>query len=58
MTVPQYEETFAAYLSKKQGEGKHFNIAVSHCAKKLVRVIFAILNKNTPFSRDYIRPTT
>lgn len=56
--VPQHEETFAAYLSKKQGEGKHFNIAVSHCAKKLVRVIFAILNKNTPFSRDYIRPTT
>ena len=34
------EPTFAAYLAKKRGEGKHYNVAVSHAAKKLLRVIY------------------
>ena len=34
--------TFAAYLAKKRAEGKHYNVAISHAAKKLVRLIFAL----------------
>ena len=33
---------FAAYLAKKRAEGKHYNVAISHAAKKLVRIIFAL----------------
>ncbi len=33
---------FAEYLAKKRAEGKHYNVAVSHAAKKLVRLIFAL----------------
>ncbi len=37
-----WEPSFAAYLAKKRSEGKHYNIAISHAAKKLVRLIFAM----------------
>lgn len=33
---------FAEYLAKKRSEGKRYNVAVSHAAKKLVRLIFAM----------------
>ena len=33
---------FADYLAKKRAEGKHYNVAISHAAKKLVRLIFAL----------------
>jgi transposase len=38
--VCHWDATFAAYLAKKQAEGKHYNVAISHAAKKLVRVIY------------------
>lgn len=38
--VCKWEPTFAAYLAKKRAEGKHYNVAISHAAKKLVRVIY------------------
>lgn len=37
-----WDPTFAAYLEKKRSEGKHYNVAVSHAAKKLVRVIYQL----------------
>ena len=37
-----WDNTFAAYLAKKRAEGKHYNVAISHAAKKLVRLIFAL----------------
>ena len=37
-----WDSTFAAYLAKKRAEGKHYNVAISHAAKKLVRVIYAL----------------
>jgi len=40
--VCHWDPTFAAYLSKKRTEGKHYNIAISHAAKKLVRLIYAL----------------
>ena len=40
--VCHWEPTFAAYLAKKRSEGKHYNVAISHAAKKLVRLIYAL----------------
>ena len=37
-----WDPAFAAYLAKKRGEGKHYNVALSHAAKKLVRLICAL----------------
>ena len=38
--VCNWDPTFSAYLSKKRAEGKHYNVAISHACKKLVRVIY------------------
>ena len=38
--VCQWDPTFASYLAKKRAEGKHYNVAISHAAKKLIRVIY------------------
>ena len=40
--VCNWNPIFADYLAKKRSEGKHYNIAISHAAKKLVRLIFAM----------------
>jgi len=48
--VCHWEPSFAAYLAKKRAEGKHYNVAVSHAAKKLVRLIFALENSRQPFT--------
>jgi len=40
--VCRWDPTFAAYLAKKRAEGKHYNVAISHAAKKLVRVIYSL----------------
>ena len=40
--VCNWDPIFSAYLSKKRAEGKHYNVAISHAAKKLVRVIYQL----------------
>ena len=40
--VCHWDESFGAYLEKKRSEGKHYNVALSHATKKLVRLIFAM----------------
>ena len=40
--VSRWDPNFAAYLEKKRSEGKHYNVALSHVVKKLVRLIFAL----------------
>ena len=47
--APAFSITFAAYYDKKRLEGKSPSVAHSHVAKKLVRVIFALLSKNASF---------
>ena len=44
-----WDPTFAAYLAKKRAEGKHYNIAISHAAKKLVRLIYAMEKSGQPY---------
>ena len=38
--VCKWDENFRAYLTKKICEGKHYNVAVGHATKKLVRTIY------------------
>ena len=40
--VGNWDETFKAFLHKKISEGKHYNVAISHVAKKLIRVLYSI----------------
>ena len=50
--VSQWDPRFAAYLAKKRAEGKHYNVAVSHAAKKLVHVIWALEKSGQPYRKD------
>ena len=43
------ELSFKAYLAKKRAEGKHYNVAISHAAKKLMRLIFALQTSGKAF---------
>jgi len=47
-----WEPTFAAYLTRKRSEGKHYNVAVSHAAKKLVRLIYAMEKSKQPYRSE------
>lgn len=47
--VCHWDPSFAAYLAKKRSEGKHYNVALSHAAKKLVRLIFALERSHRPY---------
>jgi transposase len=48
--VCHWDESFGAYLAKKRSQGKHYNVAVSHAAKKLVRLIFALEKSRQPYT--------
>lgn len=47
--VCHWDETFGAYLAKKRAEGKHYNVALSHATKKLVRTIYAMEKSRKPY---------
>ena len=49
--VCHWNPNFAAYLAKKRAEGKHYNVALSHATKKLVRLIFAMEKSKQPYSQ-------
>lgn len=46
-----WDESFAVYLSKKRTEGKHYNVALSHATKKLVRLIDAMEKSGKPYNK-------
>lgn len=47
--VCNWDSNFSAYLAKKRSEGKHYNVALSHATKKLVRLIFALEKSHLPY---------
>ena len=47
--VCHWDKSFGAYLEKKRSAGKHYNVALSHAAKKLVRTIFAMEKSGQPY---------
>ena len=44
-----YEPVFAEYYAKKRAEGKPHRVALTHVAKKLLRVIYTLQTKNIPY---------
>ena len=51
----RFDMTFATYYAKKRAEGKPHRVAMSHVAKKLVRVIFALERQNIDFTTQALR---
>ena len=49
--VCHWDDSFGAYLAKKRSEGKHYNVAISHAAKKLVRLIYAMEKSEQPYHK-------
>lgn len=47
--VCRWDPEFNAYLEKKRAEGKPYNVAISHAAKKLTRVMFHLVKTNKEF---------
>lgn len=56
--IYHWDPTFAAYLSKKRAERKHYNITISHAAKTLVRLIFRYGKIRTPILLSCINTTS
>ena len=50
-----YEPIFAEYYAKKRTEGKPHRVALTHVAKKLLRVIYTLQTKNIPYDPALIR---
>ena len=46
----RFDMTFATYYAKKRGEGKPHRVAITHVAKKLIRVIYALESKDIYFN--------
>ena len=47
--VCNWEPSFGSYLAKKRAEGKHYNVALSHASKRLVRLIYAMTKSGEPY---------
>ena len=45
-------EVFAEYYHKKIAEGKPYNVAKTHLAKKLIRVIYTLETTGTRFDLE------
>ena len=55
MPLIHYNMVFAEYYAKKRAEGKVYRVALSHVAKKLIRVIYTLETKNIPFDSSKLR---
>ena len=53
--VMLYNEVFAEYYYKKIAEGKPHGVAMSHVAKKLLRLIFTLETRNIKFDPEKLR---
>lgn len=51
----RFDMTFATYYAKKRGEGKPHRVAITHVAKKLIRVIYALERQDIDFNVQKLR---
>ena len=51
----RFDMTFAAYYAKKRAENKPHRVAITHVAKKLVRVIYALESQDIDFDPKKLR---
>ena len=50
-----FEPVFAEYYAKKRAEGKPHRVALTHVAKKLLRVVYTLQTKNISYDPALIR---
>ncbi len=50
-----HEPVFAEYYAKKRAQGKTHRVALTHVAKKLLRVIYTLQTKNVRYDPNLIR---
>ena len=50
-----HEPVFAEYYAKKRAEGKPHRVAMTHVAKKLLRVIYTLQTREITYDPDLIR---
>ena len=50
-----HDPVFDEYYAKKRAEGKPYRVALTHVAKKLLRVIYTLQTKNIPYDPAQIR---
>lgn len=55
MPIIRFNVVFAEYYHKKRSEGKPHRVAMSHVAKKLVRVIYTLETRNILFDPAQLR---
>ena len=53
--ISMYPPHFKAYLRLKISQGKHYNVAVTLVAKKLIRIIYHLLKNNQTFDEAKLR---
>ena len=51
----RFDMTFAIYYARKRAEGKPHRVAITHVAKKLIRVIYALERQDTDFCVQKLR---
>lgn len=51
----RFDMTFASYYAKKRGEGKPHRVAITHVAKKLIRVIYALERQEIDYNPQKLR---
>ena len=51
--VCHWDPAFAACLAKKRAKGTHYNVALSHAAKNLVRLILPLEKSGQPWQTSY-----
>ena len=55
LPLMRFDMTFATYYAKKRGEGKPHRVAITHVAKKLIRVIYALERQDVDFIPQKLR---
>lgn len=54
-SICRHSPRFKFYLALKRSQGKHYSVAISHAAKKLIRVIYHLLKTNQTFDEAKLR---
>ena len=51
----RFDMTFAEYYEKKRAQGKPHRVAITHVAKKLIRVIYALERQDVDYNAQLVR---
>lgn len=55
LPLTQHNPVFAEYYHKKRDEGKPHRVALSHVAKKLIRVIYTLETKKISYNQELLK---